>query len=95
MTSEKKNAGRVSPFHLSAPDNAKSVLSATIASPADTSLSAAFRHVIGRGQTESPFANAGASPVQDFARRAKADRAGKPLSSAPRKNHIGPRSGHK
>jgi hypothetical protein len=95
MTSEKKNAGRISPFHLSANDDAKSLLNATVAPSADTSLSAAFRHVLGNSQTESPFVKAGASPFEDFARRAKADRPGKPSSGAPRKNHIGPRSGHK
>ena len=95
MTSDSKNAGRVSPLHLSGIDDAMSALKATHAPTADTRLSAAFRHVLGHGQTESPFAKVGAIPVQDLVRRAKADRPGKPSSGTPRQNHIGPRSGHK
>src|SRR5690606_18305466 len=65
------------------------------ATAADTSLSAAFRHVLGQGPSESPFQNSGLKIGQEIAKRAKTERPGAHSSSAPRKNQVGPRSGHK
>ena len=69
-------------------------LPGSAASP-DSSLSAAFRSALG-GKPDA--AHLPASPLktgQEIARQAKSSRPGAPHKGAPRKAHIGPRSGHK
>jgi hypothetical protein len=95
MSSDIKNTGPQNLLNLSAVGAPKFSLGAPLATPADTSLSAAFRHVLGQGPSESPFQNSGLKIGQEIAKRGKPERPGAQLSTAPRRNQIGPRSGHK
>ena len=66
------------------------------ATPApDTTLSSAFRHVLGAGGSQNHLAASPLKQGQEIARRAKAENHGAAPKGAPRKAHIGPRSGHK
>ena len=68
---------------------------AALPQPADASLSAAFRHALGGGQAQAHLPLRSLKAGQEIAKRAKADKPGAPQKAAPRKAHIGPRSGHK
>ena len=62
--------------------------------PADAGLSAAVRNALGSGREAAHLPARFVKTGNDIARRAKAE---KPSvrTGAPRKAHIGPRSGHK
>lgn len=63
--------------------------------PADTSLSAAFRHVLGSKAGESPLTPSNTKRSAQMKKLAKSEKPGLPTKGASRKSHIGPRSGHK
>ena len=85
MSSDKKSTGpAVLPFGV-----------LPSAAPADTSLSAAFRHVLGKKGAESPFASSGNTKGAEIAKRAKADRPGSSAKGSSHNARTGPRTGHK
>lgn len=94
MPSDKKNSG-LPARPLSALDASLISKGASVSFPADTSLSAAFRHVLGHAPSDSPLPGSVLKPGQDLARRAKNERPEGTAKTVARKNHIGPRSGHK
>ena len=90
-----KNKG---PFARPASDlSAKSLpgLAPDGAQPPDASLSAAFRTALGGKLGEAHLPLPALKTGQEIARQAKAHKPGAPNKGAPRKAHIGPRSGHK
>lgn len=64
-------------------------------SSADTSLSAAFRHVLGKKGTESPFSSSGITKGAEIAKRAKSEKPGASAKGSPHHARTGPRTGHK
>lgn len=92
MPSGIKNNG---PF--ARPETSATSLPAISGQPAapDTALSSAFRHVLGAGGSQNHLAASPLKQGQEIARRAKAENHGAAPKGAPRKAHIGPRSGHK
>jgi hypothetical protein len=85
MSSDKKSTGPAAlPFA-----NLPSV------TPADTSLSAAFRHVLGKKGAESPFAPSGNNKGAEIAKWAKPDKPGASAKGSPHNARKGPRTGHK
>lgn len=61
----------------------------------DVGLSAAFRHVLGGKAGQPHLPGSSLKTGQEIAKRAKTEKPGAPSKAAPRKAHIGPRSGHK
>ena len=92
MPSGIKNNG---PF--ARPETSATSLPAISGQPAapDTALSSAFRHVLGGTGAQGHLPTAPLKTGQEIARRAKAEKPGAAQTGAPRKTHIGPRSGHK
>lgn len=63
--------------------------------PPDATLSAAFRHALGGKHAENHLRDHPLKRGQEVAKLAKAGKPPAPGKGAPKKAHIGPRSGHK
>jgi hypothetical protein len=61
----------------------------------DAALSAAFRQALGARTGQPHLPGSSLKTGQEIAKLAKADKPAAPGKGAPRKAHIGPRSGHK
>ena len=61
----------------------------------DASLSAAVKAALGGKSGEAHLPPPALKTGQEIARQARAQKPGAPQKGAPRKAHIGPRSGHK
>jgi hypothetical protein len=81
--------------------NAPSALSAAIPpapvadNAADTSLSPAFRNVLGSRGRDAHLPALALTTAHEIAKRAKTEKPSANPKGAPRSTHVGPRSGHK